>query len=56
MAAVGSGNVWGHNLQVAPLEGEPDAGDYPVYIRELIPSSTSIYDVLELLGMQPITQ
>lgn len=53
MAAVGSGNVWGLNSQIATLGGDTDAGDYPVYLRELIPSSSSIYEVLELLGMYP---
>ena len=49
-AAVERTDLWGQESpEVVPIGGETE-GDYSVYIRELIPSTKSVYEVLELLG------
>lgn len=51
-SAVGVSDVWGG---LGGSDAPPDGGDYPVYVHELIPSPTSVYEVLELLGMYETT-
>ncbi len=49
-AAVDRNDVWRvASSDLVPVGGESD-GDYNVFIRELIPSLDSTYEVLELLG------
>ncbi len=51
-AAVDRNDVWRVAVEspdLVPIGGETD-GDYNVFIRELIPSLDSTYEVLELLG------
>lgn len=59
-SAVGVSDVWGgrtaaQTVRLGGSDAPPDGGDYPVYVHELIPSPTSVYEVLELLGMYETT-